>query len=437
MDIGLVEYGVTAPAEDSLGGTSMRTGTRILAAVLLALVCLAIPDDDDPYLLRAGRERTIAEAVRDLSARSYRTRQRALRRLISLGEAARPALALARVAESAEVRTRAAVALCTLDERARPAAERRERDFAGVIRIGLRPGRDLRPGTNRFVALTLDPGAAARAGSLVAAEVEADPARHRLAVALLIDLGHEDAAPYLADLLARGYPLASTLHLAARGLARFAGPEVLPDVRSAAGPESEPVIRRYAIEVLAVKGEASDLPLLLAAAADRDPAVRAAAAGAAGLLGGRRAIGDLERLLGDEDAGVRVAALEALARIPSAPLRTSALALLRDPAPRVRAAALAALSLRGTAGDLPAIEALFTDPEDLVRAAAVTATAKLGRPHDAARLGLPDPSPRVRRAALRAALALAPDRRRDLLAAAPEEEDPYLLSLRNHVTGAD
>ncbi len=394
---------------------------------------MAIPGEDDPFHLRAGPGRTIEDAVGELASPDFERRERALRRLVSFDAVALPALERARTSPNAEVRTRAGVAIRRIGERARTRAERRERDFATVIRFGLLPGRDLRPGSNRFAALALDRGAAAIAGAIVAGEVESRPALHRRVVALLTDLGHENAAPYLADLLNRGYPLASTLHLATRGLLRFAGPEVLPDLRSAAGPGRVPVVRMLALRVLAGKGEARDLPLLLRAAGDPDPQVRAAGARAAGELGGRRAVPALTGLLADEDPAVRVAALESLLKIPAAPCSTLAAGLLDDAAEEVRAAALTALSRRGTAGALPAIAPLLSDPAERVRAAAVTATAQLGQPGRAAIRGLADPSPRVRRAAILATLALTPEHRRALLSGAPDEEDPYLLSLRRHV----
>ena len=409
-----------------------------MAACLLALLCLAVPyGDDDPFHLKAGRERTITDAIRALSARNFDTRERAQRRLISLGEAARASLVKARDSGDAEIRHRAAVALRVLDRRRLTATERRERDFIDVIRHGLRPGRDLRRGSNRFTALELDRGAAARAAIRVAAEVEMRPAAHRLVVVLLTDLGHENAGPYLAELLARGYPLASTLHLAAHGLMRFAGRDILPLIRLAAGAGADPISRKYALRVLSVKGEAGDLPLILRAAAALDPGVRTAAARAAGLLGGRRAVASLRGLCTDDEPGVRVAAIETLGRIPSDALPDAALELLGDPDPQVRVAALEVLSRRSGPEHLPAIELLLTDPEDRVRAAAVTATARLGRPEVAALRGISDSSPRVRRVALLATLTLPPEQRRDLLRSAPEEDDPYLRTLRKHVAGTN
>ncbi len=412
----------------------MRISPWIPAACILTLLCLAVPDGGvDPFRLRAGRERAITDAIRALSSPDFDTREKAHRRLISLGEAARPALVKAKDTRDAEVRHRAAVALRVLDARRLTATERRERDFVDVIRHGLRPGRDLRPGSNRFTALELDRGAAARAAARVAAEVELRPSAHRRVVVLLTDLGHENAGPYLAELLARGYPLASTLHLAAGGLMRFAGRDILPLIRSAAGVESDPISRKYALRVLSVKGEAGDLPLILRATADRDAGVRTAAARAAGLLGGRRAVADLRRLLTDDEPVVRVAAIETLGKIPSAGIPDAALELLGDPALEVRVAALEVLSRRGGPEHLPMIESLAGDPEDRVRAAAVTATARLGHPEVAALRGISDSSPRVRRVALLATLSLTPERRRDLLLGAPEEDDPYLKTLRRHV----
>lgn len=411
----------------------MRLRPWIPAAFLLAPLCLAIPGGEPTFELRAGAERVISDAVSNLDSPQYETRERALRRLISLGPMALPALEKARTSRDAEVHTRAKIAIRKITERAQPRAIRNERDFALVIRYGLLPGRDLRPGTNRFTALALDPGAAARAGATVAAEIESRPIPHRRVVALLTDLGHADAAPYLAELLTRGYPLASTLHLAARGLLRFAGPEVLPELRSAAGPDREPIARKLALRVLSIKGEAEDLPILLLATTDPEAEVRAAGARAAGMLGGGRAVPALTGLIADRDPVVRIAAIETLERIPDAAMRDLAIDLLDDPAEGVRTAALTTLSRRGTAGDLPAIMPLLGDPDDSVRAAAVTATARLGRPGEAARRGLPDPSPRVRRASILATLALPLEDRRELLSGISAETDPYLASLIRHV----
>jgi HEAT repeat protein len=353
---------------------------------------------DRRFRLRAGRERAASDAADALASPSFAERERAERRLVSLGGDARETLAEAARSPDAEVRRRALSALRSIGRALEEPGERLVPEYARLITGALRDPEALRPGSPVVEALFAFPGPAARAAALVAEHAEIDLVLHRRAVSLLVRLGRPEGAPYLAALLRRGWPLPSTLALAARGLSEFAGPGEREDLRFAAR-SGEAVVRAGALRALARAGTAGDSDLAREA-------------------------------LGDADPDVRSAALGLLAAGPREPAAAAARDALEDPCPAVRAAALRVLAGSGSGADRDPVSRLLSDGDDVVRSEAVRAVAALGDPAGAARAGAGDPSPAVRRAAIESARLLPPAGRREALAASEEEGDAFLVALR-------
>ncbi|MCU0724277.1 MAG: hypothetical protein MUE73_00585 [Planctomycetes bacterium] len=380
----------------------MRRYRLVILCLLLLLALVALPADRR-FRLRAGRERAVEDAVEALGAPSFADRERAQRRLVSLGDDAREALAAARGSPDAEVRRRAASALRSIARAVADPEERLVPEYIRLITGALPYPGALRPGSPIDGALLVFPGPAARAAALAAGKSEHDLVLHRRAVALLVRLGRPEGAPYLAALLRRDWPLPSTLVLAAEGLAAFAGPAERGDLRFAARSR-EPVVRAGALRALARAGDASDVDLAREALRDDDPEVRRAALALLAAGRGGLAVEAAREALGDASPPVRVEALRILARA-------------------------------GSGADASLVPPLLADTAADVRAEAVRAIAALGDPAGAARAGGGDPSPAVRRAAIESARLLPPAERRDALAASEEEGDHFLAALRGKILG--
>jgi HEAT repeat protein len=180
--------------------------------------------------------------------------------------------------------------------------------------------------------------------------------------------------------------------------------------------------RAYAARVWSTQAAPHEaLPLLAAALADRDAGLRQAAAVALGKFGpdGKSvALAPLIAALGDADDAVSRAAREALAMLgpcTRADLNTLRAALRAGSAAASRlfaAEALAGLRL-SPAEAVPLWRSLLSDEGEDVCARAADELAALGRSAAPARSALSDrlthPSPRVRRAAVRALAASGPD----------------------------
>jgi HEAT repeat protein len=412
----------------------MKRYAGIFAAVGVVFALLALPRDST-WRIRAGKTRAVEEGIERLASDRFDTRERALRRLVSLGEAARAALAAARTSPNAEVRMRATVALRRLDRAEETPRERRIREYRALVEIGLRQPNGLRPGTQRFLVLSLSPGLAARVGAEAATAAEAKPLEHQRAVTLLADLARPEGAGYLASALEHGWWLPSTLHQIARGLVAAGDPAVVPLVRSAVKSD-DPQTRKYAVQVLGRLGAASEAGVLRGAARDPEPDVRAEAAGALARTAGVGAEADLVDLASDPEPRVRAAALDALSDLPAPSGRRVSFSALSDGAPAVRAAGLRLLARCGSGEDAWAVRALLFDPCAEVRGAAIRALADLGLVRLAVSAGVADASPAVKREALLASRALPREERRELLARLPADLDPYLVSLRTSVLRA-
>lgn len=413
----------------------MKVRIAILAALGLVLAALALPWDS-VYRIRAGKERAVEEGIDGLDAPRFEVRERSSRRLVSLGEASRPALLRTLSSRNAEARTRASAALGALDRAGERPAERRDREYRRIVAFGLlRPGA-LEPGTTRFAALSLDPGDAATAAVAIASARERDLLAHQRTVLLLRRLARPEAAAYLAELLKNGWWLPSTLHHAAEGLIATGDRSVLPAIREAVEGD-DPTARRDALRVLGHLGGTEDVTRVRAAAFDPDGATRAVAAGALVRLAGADAAPDLARLAGDDRPEVRAAAVAGFADLPSVPFRDAAFRALSDAAPAVRAAGLELLRRRGAEPEARAARALLDDPVASVRGEAVLTLASLGLARRAVEAGLADDSPAVMRVAILAARDLPTEVRREVLLAAPVPADPFLASLRKSVLGAN
>lgn len=401
----------------------------ILIALVGLLLVVALPWEET-YLIRGGRERALDEAVEELASPRFKARERALRRLVSLGESSRSRLETASESEDAEVRHRARMALATLNRSAKPAAERREVQFTRIIQWGLTEPGGLRPGGERFAVLGVDPECAAKTAVTVAEEVEREALLHQRAVRLIVDLGLPAGGPYLASIIERGYFLPSTLHQAANGLEKFGTREVFPVLLRALSGE-DPFARKYALRTLGRVGGSEDFQSIRIAMSDPDHGVRTEAPAALSRLGGPGAISDLVFLATDSEPTVRSEALAALARLPGPKAAEVARRAVKDPEEVVRTRALRVLGETGNKADRLSVLARIHDENAIVRSEAVRALAKLGFAKDAVRLGVRDTSSVVRRVALIMARDLPIAVRKAALANAPEEKDPFLRLFRD------
>jgi HEAT repeat protein len=412
----------------------VKTYIGIFVCIGLLAAALAFPWES-VYRIRGGTQRAVEEEIEGLRSENFEVRERASSRLRSLGEAARMALTAALNDHDAEVRLRAAELLRYLDRDQAPLAARQALEYRRLIRHGLEDPADLRPGTERFELLSLDPALAARAAVAVARTVEEDPLLLQRAVILLGDLRSPEGAPYLAELLTRGWILPSTLHHAAEGLRTFGGPAERPRVREAAISE-DPESRRYSVRVLAAIGGRDDFPIVRRAVVDPEERVRKEVPSALARIGAEAAVPDLMTLVRDRAPQVRSAALYAMIPIPAAPVRQEAVRGLEDRDPEVRAAALRALRARGNEEDEALARPCLADPSPRVRGEAILTVSALGRPEVAVFETLEDESPAVRRIALMTAKRLPEESRRRARALLENERDPYLVMLRDRVLGS-
>jgi len=405
----------------------VRYRVGIVVCIGLLAVSLAVP-----WIIRGGIQRAVEEGLEGLRSESFGERERSARRLRSLGEASRPALEKARADPDPDFRLRAAEILRGIDRDQEPLEKTRNREFRRVIRHGLEKQGDLRPGSARFGVLSFDSPAAARAGVQVARKVERDPLLLQRAVILLCDLRQPAAAPYLSELLTRGWLLPSTLYHVSEGLRAFGGDGERPRLREAVASK-DPESRRYSVRVLAILGGPEDLSLLRRAARDTEKRVRREVPDALARIGAEAAVPDLMTLTRDPAPQVRSAALFAMIPIPAAPVRQVAVRGLGDEDPEVRATALRALRARGNENDEVLARPLLADPSPRVRGEAILTVAALGRPEVAVFRTLGDDSPAVRRVAVLTASGLPEWEKTRARAILRNEPDPYVARLRDRL----
>jgi HEAT repeat protein/ATP/ADP translocase len=190
-------------------------------------------------------------------------------------------------------------------------------------------------------------------------------------------------------------------------------PQLVSALREAIGDASV-AVRRLAVELLPRLGSADAMPVLATATADPDPGVRRAALAGLEALAprgapGRDVIEEVEGRLTDDDGTVRAAGVSALEQLDRDRVVAAVPALQADADPRVRAGAAIALVHAGEE-DRPhaMLVALLESPQEADRVAGLDAVAVLHGhvPTPAMFDGLADPSPLVRRAAVRAAVAV-------------------------------
>jgi len=411
----------------------VKTYIGIFICIGLLAAALAFPWDS-VYRIRGGTQRAVEEGIEGLRSEVFEERERSSRQLRSLGEAARSALIDALSDPDAEVRLRAAELLRQIGRDREPLASRRDREYRRIIRHGLADPNDLRPGTNRFDVLSFDTTAAAKATVAVARTIEEDPLLLQRAVILIGDLRSPEGAPYLSELLARGWVLPSTLYHVSEGLRTFGGASERPRIREAAA-SGDPESRRYSMRVLATIGGRDDFAIVRRAVGDPEDRVRREVPGALARIGAEAAVPDLMTLVRDLAPQVRSAALNAMIPIPAAPVRQVAVRGLDDRDPEVRATALRALRARGNEEDEALARPCLADPSPRVRSEAILTVSALGRPEVAVFSTLKDESPAVRRVALMTARRLPEESRRKARALLENERDPYLVKLRDKVLG--
>jgi HEAT repeat protein len=224
------------------------------------------------------------------------------------------------------------------------------------------------------------------------------PASAALAAQLLGEIGDRRATAALAAAVDAPLHGMAVVLVAIRALGRLADPAGLPTLaRAAAAPY--PDVRRAAFAALEAIGDPRASGAIGGGLADGAPGVRAAAAALAGALGARGAATALADRLADADPGVRRAAARALARLPTLPGAIGRMLAALAPAKVERdddelEALGDALEAQATAADAAPIEAAFlAAPPPLV--------APLGRALAAAHVE----TPLVGRAAVARALA--------------------------------
>jgi HEAT repeat protein len=169
--------------------------------------------------------------------------------------------------------------------------------------------------------------------------------------------------------------------------------------------DTDPAVRRIAMEILAEVAGEDDMPTILEGLRDQDPLVRASALRGVARIGSHRALLDVRPLLGDGEVSVRLAAVDAFLAMGGTGEDADRLRpLLSDPDPDVRARASAGLLASPHADEAQRTlweMARSQSPE--WRAAALGAFGGAEHGIEAIVSALDDPHPLVRRAA---ALAL-------------------------------
>jgi HEAT repeat protein len=195
--------------------------------------------------------------------------------------------------------------------------------------------------------------------------------------------------------------------------------------------DTDPDIRRTAVESLGKIGDRSALSAVSPLLTDPLPAIRAAAAQAVGRMAGpddQSAIAALVHSLGDVDHRVRQAAALAIGEIEPSPRQLPSLAeRLQASDVELRRAAVRALMLLDAGQVVEWLLPLLNDPDAEVRQGAVAALGLSGDARAATALAkrlMEDPSPSVRvEAAYHLGKLSGKDTRRVLRAAVEKETD--------------
>ncbi|MDD1728823.1 MAG: HEAT repeat domain-containing protein [Methanospirillum sp.] len=155
---------------------------------------------------------------------------------------------------------------------------------------------------------------------------------------------------------------------------------ILPLIRSL--QDESPYVRRAAAEALGKSSSHKPVKSLIQVLTDQDRYVREAAAEALGHLG-NYAIPDLLKNLGNEDWRIRIGSVIAL-RVSSGSLPSldPVILVLSDPSPYVRREAVKTLGRIGDQSVVPYLVQATKDNDPGVRLRAVRAVAKLGKPEE-------------------------------------------------------
>jgi HEAT repeat protein len=152
------------------------------------------------------------------------------------------------------------------------------------------------------------------------------------------------------------------------------------------------------------------VPALSSALAHFDPTIRSFAARCAGVIGAHSLASQIQQLLRDSDEDVCSSAIEALAHLRHEPALPSIVAAVADKRHRVRQRAVQALVCMDAE---TVTRAFMIDAPDGTQAKLAMLEVIRGNPHTAQRLlidsALGESDPEVRRAAVAALAALAPD----------------------------
>jgi HEAT repeat protein len=198
-------------------------------------------------------------------------------------------------------------------------------------------------------------------------------------------------------------------------------PGAKAQVRSLFKDTEEPEVRQYLAVVLGRTRDREALPLLLAAAKDKDDKTRIYALWALGTLGDPRARGALEETLGDADPGMRKTAAFSLGELGDRAAVPALQARLDDRVADVRWNAALSLARLGSRAGVPVLEAMLDrrllaqvpeitpEQEEEAMTSALRSLAALGAREElplVERLAGSDPSLKVRQAALEAKRAL-------------------------------
>jgi HEAT repeat protein len=227
--------------------------------------------------------------------------------------------------------------------------------------------------------------------------IQTADASEKAAIALVLGiLGGELAISALSRLLDAG---AAVSDEAARSLRRIGAPSE-GQVRQAL--RDGPSARRKAL--LPIVSRATVTPELLECLGDPDPDVRALAAEAAARVGAVAAVPPLFRLLVDPNPLVVQAAIAAIQALGTADTKALALDAARHPSPAVRRAALRIIAYFGYDEGLDAFTAAIASGDARLREVAIAGLPFLDDPraHERLLAAGRDPSPEVRRVAMRA-----------------------------------
>jgi HEAT repeat protein/type 1 glutamine amidotransferase len=349
--------------------------------------------------------------------------------ITALGDIGGPAAvaALSAALEQQPPTERSALASALLKCGDRYAAEGRKADAEAVFSRLRKPGMPDPARRAATRALILRGGA--DAASLLVEQLNSSDTQDR-ATALLLIRG-TDAASLITARLGSLPPEAQARVITV--LADRGQPAAAASIRAAAKQE-QPQVRLAAVEALGRVGDASDVPLLLAAATGSDKALTAAARVSLARLSGPGVDAALQRSLEQGSLETRGAAIEALGRRGVASAIPALLRAARGTETALREAAIRALGEAATVADVPALVKILAEPQaprdaqaaETAIAAIFARTEEKDRWADALLAGLPGASVETRGALLRSLSLQGGPKALQAVNAAISDADPDL-----------